>query len=282
MTYWYKGVFLLYSKKYDEAVACFEVIIEILQKRDKKLPPEDSLTLEEQNCEVLYNIALCYLSTNKYKTLEIFTDLSQILNKKHKGQILFLCSLVELELKNSKNAEKLMEEAYKCDSETLNPFLNKQTVIIKPLNTTNNLAVSFPLLEPFENNRIKLRPAICLPKPSLPPIEFGVERKVVDYFKISNIPPKHEPPWLRRNKGSIMFTDNIVEVDHEPVSNVISKVDLNIKSKKAAKSGVLLRRTESDEKESSYLQTNEEDSLIETENDEIPEIVLRKIKELCY
>ena len=151
---WYKGIFLLYLKKYEEAVANFQQIIEIIQKADKKISTEYALTIEEQNCEILYNIALCYLSTDKKKSIQIFSDLSNILNKKHKGQILFLCSILELELKNSKSAQKYMEDAYKCDPETVSPYLSKQTVILKPLNTTNSLASTFPYLNAFEHNNI--------------------------------------------------------------------------------------------------------------------------------
>lgn len=282
MICWYKGVFLLYSEKFDEAIACFQRIIEILQQKNRKLSSDEALTLEEQNCEVLYNIALCNLSLNKAKALEIFNDLSKILNKKHKGQILLICSLIHLELEGQKEAEKVMEEAYKCDPETLSHYLNKQTVTLKPLNTTNPLAITFPILEPFSHNKVKLRPAICLPKPNIPPIEFSVEWKVADFYKTQSINPKPEPPWVKRNKGSIMFTENMVDLEHEPVSKAISKVELDPKPKKIAKSGLLLSRSNSEDKESSYLQSNDERSVADSESSFIPDIISRKIKEMCY
>lgn len=280
---WYKGVFLLYLERYEESISSFQRVVEILQSKSKKLSSEEALAIEEQNCEILYNISLCYLQLNKQKTLEMFTNLSKILNKKHKGQLLFLCALVSLELQNPASAEKLMQEAYLCDPETLTPYLNKQQVIIKPLNTTNVLAMSFPLLQVFENKKVRLRPAICLPKPSLPNIEFTIEDKVIDFFRINKITPKPEPPWLKRNKGSIMFTDFMVDLEHEPISHAISKVDLNPKTKKAAKSGVLFRRNDSEEKENEFLGNGDND---ESEKvsiaDEIPDIILRKIKKACF
>lgn len=280
---WYKGVFLLYLNRFDEAISSFQKVIELLQKRTGKLSSEEALIVEEQNCEVLYNTALCYIHLNKEKSLEMFTSLSKILNKKHKGQLLFLCSLLQIELKNLKAAEKLMQESYICDPDTLNPFLNKQQVIIKPLNTTNVLAMNFPLIQVFGNKKVRLRPAICLPKPPVPSIEFAVEEKVLDFFKISSISPKPEPPWLKRNKGSIMFTDKMVDLEHEPISHVISKVDLNPKSKKAAKSGILFRRNDSEEKENDFLNQNDNDvSEKQSECEEIPEIILRKIKKACF
>ncbi|OMJ76401.1 hypothetical protein SteCoe_24233 [Stentor coeruleus] len=287
MVLWYEGVFFLYLERFEEAIANFQSIIELLQKRGKKLPSDEALSLEEQNCEVLYNIALCYIKSNKQKTFDIFNDLSKILNKKHKGQLLFLCGLVNLELKNQKSGQKLIEEAYKCDPETVTPFLNKQQLIIKPLNTTNSLAISFPLLQPFTYKKVMLRPAICLPKPLLPPIEFTIENKVLDYFKIEHMASKPEPPWLRRNKGSIMFTDKMVEIEHEPISQTISTTELNPKQKKTAKSGVLMRRNTSEEKESLYLQSQDDDEVDDfnesdsKSQDEVPETILRRIKEMC-
>lgn len=282
---WYKGVFLLYLQRFEEAIPVFQKVIERLQKSSNKINSEEALIIEEQNCEVLYNIALCYMHVNKVKSLEMFTNLSKILNKKHKGQLLFMCSLVQIELKNPKMGEKLMQEAYLCDPETINPFLNKQQVIMKPLNTTNVLAINFPLLQIFFNKKVRLRPAICLPKPAVPNIDFGVEEKVLDFLKINKITPKPEPPWLKRNKGSIMFTDNMVDLEHEPISHVISKVELNPKEKKAAKSGVLFRRNDSEEKESVFLNQNEneiEESEKQSECEDIPEIILRKIKKVCF
>jgi tetratricopeptide (TPR) repeat protein len=279
---WYKGVFLLYLERYEDSISTFQKVVEILAIRSKKLSSEEALAIEEQNCEILYNISLCYLSFNKSKTLEMFTSLSKILNKKHKGQLLFLSALVQLELKNALSAEKLMQEAYLCDPETLTPFLNKQQVIIKPLNTTNVLAMNFPLLQVFENKRVRLRPAICLPKPNLPNIEFLIEDKVLEFFKINKIAPKPEPPWLKRNKGSIMFTDNMVDLEHEPISHVISKVELNPKSKKTAKSGVLFRRG-SEEKENEFIDNQElEESEKVSVSDDIPDIILKKIKKACF
>ena len=81
-----------------------------------------------------------------------------------------------------------------------------------------------------------------------------------------------------------MFTDNMVDLEHEPISNVISKSELQVHEKKTARSGVLIRRrSNSEEKESSYIQSNDEEgSLNEEETEEIPEIIKKKIKEMCF
>jgi hypothetical protein len=58
---------------------------------------------------------------------------------------------------------------------------------------------------------------------------------------------------------------------------------LNPKTKKAAKSGVLFRRNDSEEKENEFLGNGDND---ESEKvsiaDEIPDIILRKIKKACF
>ena len=216
---WFKAVFLMFTGKFSKALDDFQVVLELLHSKDSKtLNPDETLTSEEENCEVLYNISLCHLFGVKSQSVLILQDLSEILNNKHKGQMLLLASIVQLSLNNSPEAEKLLKEAFHCDSETVTPFLAKCPVKILPLNTSSSFAEKFPMISlNFANQpRVEVRPAISLPRVPLPALDFHVQVEVKEFFAFKKIQPKPEAPWMNRVRGSIQFTDSVVEVDTEP------------------------------------------------------------------
>ena len=214
--HWLIGVLLFYNKDFTSASSYFQTVLEVLHNEEPELFA-DSITIEEENCEILYNLALCSLSGNKEDitshALMIFEELAEVLNTKHRGQLLFLSALIELSQKNKQKAEKLLKEAVKCDSETINPFLNGEAITVLPLHTSNEIASFFPLIPiTFDGlPTVYLRPAIVLPR-----IELDVELQsvieiVTSMFTVNKIAPRPEAPWLNRSKGSIQFTDNIIE-----------------------------------------------------------------------
>ena len=113
-------------------------MLEILHDEEPEIFA-DSITIEEENCEILYNLALCSLNTGQDETkshaLLIFEELAEVLNEKHRGQLLFLSAIIELSQKNKSKAEKLLKEAIKCDPETITPFINNQETTILPLSS---------------------------------------------------------------------------------------------------------------------------------------------------
>lgn len=215
--YWFIGILLFYNKEFTAASSYFQAVLELLHDEEPELFA-DSITIEEENCEILYNLALCNLTAGKEEAgshaLMIFEELAEVLNTKHRGQLLFLSALIELTQKNKHKAEKLLKDALKCDSETVNPFLNGQSTTVLPLHTSSDFASLFPLVPlTFDNYpTVYIRPAIILPR-----IELDIPLKsvldiVTSMFSISKITPRPEAPWLNRNKGSIQFTENIIEV----------------------------------------------------------------------
>ena len=214
--YWLKGVFLMYCNDYGKALPEFQKVLELIHSKEaKSLSADEALTTEEENCEVLYNIALCHSFNKKSQSLAILNDLSEILNSKHRGQMLLLSSILQLAAGNTPAAEKLLKEAFHCDSETATPFLSKQTTTVLPLNTTNPFAQRFPLIGLKINviPLIQVRPAVSLPRSNLPNIEFCVEKEVESFFTILKVVTRPEAPWLNRVRGSIQFTSNIVDID---------------------------------------------------------------------
>jgi tetratricopeptide (TPR) repeat protein len=105
---WMAGVIFLYNNDFQSASNCFQSVLEILHDEEPEIFA-DSITIEEENCEILYNLALCsFKSTkddSKSNALMIFEELSEVLNEKHKGQLLFLSALLHITQKNKKKAE---------------------------------------------------------------------------------------------------------------------------------------------------------------------------------
>ena len=276
---WFKAVFLMYCKKYSEAAEEFQLILEILHSKDtKSMNADETLASEEENCEVLYNISLCNMFGKKSQSILILDDLAEILNNKHKGQMLLLAAAANLALNNNVEAEKMLKEAFKCDSESVQPFLAKKPIKLLPLNTNNNFAAQFPLIVLKFNGQpnVEVRPAVALPRISLPSLEFGDEIEVKDLFFFKKILPKPEAPWLNRVRGSIQFTENVVDVENEPTEitereNKEETVKETENSKRVIKSMVPLRHYSSEIGKS---RSN-------NEHDETPDDIIKKIRELC-
>ena len=216
---WFRAVFYMFCGKFSKALEDLQAVLEILHGKDSKtLNQDESLTSEEENCEVLYNISLCHLFGVKTQSILILQDLSEILNNKHKGQMLLLASIIHLSLGSNAEAAETLKEAFQCDSETVTPFLAKSPVKILPLNTSSSFAEKFPLISlNFPNQpKVEVRPAISLPRVPLPPLDFNVQVEVKEFFAFKKIQPKPEAPWMNRVRGSIQFTDSVVDVDTEP------------------------------------------------------------------
>lgn len=61
-----RGVFLMYSDDYQQAVNEFQQILEEIQLKDvNTMCADEALIMEEENCEVLFNIAICYLNVTE-------------------------------------------------------------------------------------------------------------------------------------------------------------------------------------------------------------------------
>lgn len=205
--------------------------------------------------------------------------------------MLFLAALSELSLGNNRPAAKMMEEAFQCDQETLSPFLNGKPITLCPLNTNGEFCAKFPLIiMPFENQpEIKMRPAISLPRVRLPSMEFKIEEKVKDFFDFSKISPKPEAPWLNRIRGSIQFTDSIVEMEVEMSE---SESDTKKEEKyteemwdenRKVKSLLPIRHRSLDPLDSSkeILRNIDEITSKNPKNSNPPDHILRKIKDVC-
>ena len=67
---------------------CFQTVLELLHEEEPEIFA-DSISIEEENCEILYNLAFCSLCSDsseaKSHALMILEELSEVLNEKHRG-----------------------------------------------------------------------------------------------------------------------------------------------------------------------------------------------------
>ena len=281
---WLRGVYLMYADEFSMALNEFQSVLELLHKDDGIISADEALTTEEENCEVLYNISICHTKNKRNQALLILNDLSEILNSKHRGQMLLFSAIIQLSLNNTATAEKILKEAFKCDEESVTPFLSKKKTTILPLNTNNPFAQQFPLinLDISDDPIIRVRPAISLPRSTLPNIEFLIEKEAKEFFSLSKITSRPEAPWLNRIRGSIQFTSTLVDID-EPSQiserdiqefNEIQESNQDIKRK--IKSAIALRHLSSNIKKKT-----DQDNEAEGKNEAAPNEILDKIKDFC-
>ena len=54
-------------------------------------------------------------------------------------------------------------------------------------------------------------------------------------FTLSNVTPRPEAPWLIRNKGSIQFTENIIEAEFDNTETLKSSIESRRESTESVK-----------------------------------------------
>ena len=151
------------------------------------------------------------------------------------------------------------------------------------MNTSNQFAEKFPLISlEFSNQpKIEVRPAISLPRVPLPSLEFGIQTEIKEFFSFKKIQPKPEAPWLNRIKGSIQFTESIVDVGTEPTElseredkryRLETEEEIEEKKKRGIKSMIPLRHFSSEAHR--HLPKI-------SENLDTPHEIVKKIQELC-
>lgn len=234
--YWLIGTILLYNNECTAATGYFQAVLEMLHDEEPELFA-DSITIEEENCEILYNLALCSLKStsdeSKANALMIFEELAEVLSEKHRGQLLFLSAILHVVQRSKGKAEKLFKEAVKADSETLSPFLDGKEISVLPLHTANEFSSIFPMI-PIKLEAlptIYVRPAIVLPHADIEYSALDIQKELLGFFSIANIHPRPEAPWLIRVKGSIQFTDAFLEISHDLETEAEEKPSIKIESK---------------------------------------------------
>jgi predicted Zn-dependent protease len=267
---WMQGLQMMYSGNYLQAIEVFQDVLEIMHNNENDLF-NDNIIIEEENCEVLYNIALCNTLNeqlfNREHALLILKELAEVVNIEHRGQLCLICAVIELCENNKESAEKFLKESAKCAPDHCQKFIEGLVVDVLPLHTANEFSQRFPLIEIPGNRKVRLRPAVTLPKVP-PPLGFGDSCTVVkELLALSTVQPRPEAPWLNRSKGSIQFTDSIIDLEIDESkkhSKNIAFVPKQCKSQEIRK------------KNSSFVKIKE----MQKENSKINQL-FNKIKEIC-
>lgn len=268
-TIWMTAVLYIYEKKFTAAIELFQDVLEIMHSSEGDLF-SDNIIIEEENCEVLYNIALCNtLNLNKISrehALLILKELADVVNIEHRGQLYLISAIIELSFTNKEQAEVLLKESAECCPDACKEFVEGNKLSILPLHTGNEFSSAFPLIPIPEFPKVSLRPAITLPK-FLPPLEmFNSYDIIKSFFNFNTINPRPEAPWLNRNKGSIQFTDSILDLEIEDSKKNSKCFNLPPKPSKSQE----IRK-----KQSSFVKTKDYDSKVQING------LFDKIKEIC-
>lgn len=142
-------------------------------------------------------------------------ELAEVVNIEHRGQLFLISAVIELSNDNKENAEKMLKESAKCSPETCRQFLDGETVDVLPLHTGNEFSQRYELIPLLGFPKVQVRPAVTLPK-FLPALELQDTYGIIKaFFTFQTITPRPEAPWLNRNKGSIQFTESILELEPE-------------------------------------------------------------------
>jgi tetratricopeptide (TPR) repeat protein len=237
---WTKGVSLIYQGEYFKAIDVFQDLLELMRKHENEFF-NDSIVIEEENCEILYNISLCSALANtiehKEHALMILKDLSEVVNIEHRGQLYLICSAIEQSFSKLESAEILLKEAAKCNPDCYSRFVSGENVSILPLHTANEFSSRFELI-PFPGNpKVLLRPSVVLPRLQSPLSLNDTFKSMKKLFNFSTIIPRPEAPWINRTKGSIQFTETILDIEVAESRKNSAKVELTQKICRSQKVG---------------------------------------------
>lgn len=264
----------MYQEKYSIAVEIFQDVLELMHSAEGDIFT-DNIIIEEENCEILYNIALCntlnrtevtHIQVNYDHALLILKELAEVVNTEHRGQLYLISAIIELGNQNKEKAEMMLKESAKSSPEVCKSFLNGEEVAILPLHTGNEFSSMFKLITFPGFSKVKVRPAVTLPK-FLPPLDMKNTCEILrTFFNVYTINPRPEAPWLNRTKGSIQFTDSILEVDVDDSKKVSKKVLI---VPKVSKSQQIRKKQSSFVKDSKIKERVDDNGLF------------KKIKEIC-
>ncbi|OMJ79231.1 hypothetical protein SteCoe_20783 [Stentor coeruleus] len=219
---WFQAVDKFYKKDYDQAITLFEQTLELIQGNQIHILFQDNLIIEEEHCEILYNIGLANIMINTYdsliKAFEIFSELSKAVEPNHSAKLNLLCSIIQILLCNKTAAEKYMQKVADALPEVCNSFIRNEKMTILPLNTGSQFSTKFRICQLPEYPNVMLRPAFRLPRLQ-PPLEiFDTYDLLLYLFEIESLSIRPEVPWLSKVKDNYKFTDVLLEDIEECIS----------------------------------------------------------------
>lgn len=217
--HWAKGLCYFYLGEFAKSYAEFASIV---KKKNKK-----KSSMDRNNVEILYNLALCCIFSEKYEEAsEYFHEIVYFTEEEDRGKILLLMGILNYALDRTKDAKTILTEAFKCDPDTVGEYLEeKPDVKILPLSSDSEYSKGFKFVKVSvgDSHPVLVRLSFTVPRPELASFEFGVEANILQSFSIKTVKCKPEIPWLNRVKGSIQFTDEIQHYETESITEEVEE-----------------------------------------------------------
>lgn len=213
--HWYKGALYFNISEYQKAKVEFKAALDTQSSTE-------SISVKD-NCEVVYNLSLCYILSEQYEAALIhLQELVYMLEGSDRGKILLLIGLLQTALQEKDEAQTTILEAFKYDGELSSAYLDKKPNIeILPFSSNSLLACKYSAkkITFADCHEVAVRPSFGFPQIVPPSLDFSIEDSVLDNFLIKSVKCKPEAPWLNRVKGTIQFTEEIREIVSESVAS---------------------------------------------------------------
>lgn len=230
---WIEALEKVYNKQYEYANDLFELIFSVISSSDDDLAFNDNYFIEEERCEILYNMALCNIMQKSKKGLikaqKIMKEIFIYEENRQCAYFLLLSAIINISLEDSTSAQEKLQDIAHFDRELCASFINNDEIHILPLNTKTEFSGLFPLIELPEYPKILCRPSVRLPSLQ-PPLDFNDTLDVLlNLLKIEGLTVRPEIPWLSKVENKYVFTDTIIDDIESNKSE--SKISIDIKKR---------------------------------------------------
>lgn len=208
---WIDAIKEIYQGEYKCAARYFEILIQFSLKLNENLAFPSNPDSQYENCEILYNLALCNIFIKTEKSLlsakSILKEISLLLNRKKTAELLLLCGVIEMQLNNNSEADEYFEQAKQASSKVIKKFLNKEIMHIQPFHAVASVCSELPLI-PFPNcENVMLKPVLKLPSMLCPIDILDTQGLILQVLAFCKIQVRPEIPWMKKVMNTYKFTE---------------------------------------------------------------------------
>jgi len=166
--------------------------------------------------EYVYNKAIISLMLGHYeKSVELLQLLDQAMESgEAKEKLEFLMEMILNEKEISEN--KLKMDKQKSQEQDPKAF---EIVIFDYYNRLSSIFPSVRL--PFSSSTIyEARLSFCLPEVEPPSMAPCINEEIIGEVTMNSVDPRPEAPWIRRNFGGVIFTENFIDREEKEIENL--------------------------------------------------------------
>ncbi|OMJ81830.1 hypothetical protein SteCoe_17592 [Stentor coeruleus] len=208
---WIDAIKEIYQGGYKCAARYFEIIIQFSLKHNDNLAFPSNPDIQHENCETLYNLAICNIFIKTEKSLSsaksILEEISLLLDGEKTAQLLLLCGIIEMQLNHTLEADEYFDRAKNANSKVIKKFLNREIMHIQPFHTVASVCSELPLI-PFPNyDYIMLKPVLKLPSMQCPIDILDTQGLILQILAFCKIQVRPEIPWMKKVMNTYKFTE---------------------------------------------------------------------------